>query len=76
VLANRSKVRVRSKKEPRDGSGWRNLIDVRGYLENLQDTRKTDLFHASPGVNLQNDQLIFYLLSWPTVGAGRPGRRR
>jgi hypothetical protein len=30
-------------------------MDVRDYLENLQDTKKTDLLHGSPGVNPQND---------------------
>jgi hypothetical protein len=33
----------------------KNLIDVRGYMENLEDTKKTDLLHGSPGANPQND---------------------
>jgi hypothetical protein len=38
VLANRSKARVRSEKEPRDGSGYRNLKGSRGYMQDFHDT--------------------------------------
>jgi hypothetical protein len=54
----------------------KNLIDVRGHLENLQDIKKTYLFHGSPGVQVQNSHLIFFLrpdLAQAQGGGGGPG---
>jgi hypothetical protein len=85
VLGKRLKIGVRFVKGRWLDLNAKNLIDVRGYLENLQDIKKTDLFHGSPVVQVQNRHLIFFLrprtqehqevatAALVAMGAGAPG---
>jgi hypothetical protein len=69
VLVNRSKIRVRTEKEPRDGFGWKESKDLGFYMKKMQGT-KTNLWIKGNFRGLLANRPTFISYLWTEMADG------